>query len=103
VFSREVRIRAAPSGDLTTGELTPVVVPAVLPSSCCYLVEHNLEEVGALPPLLGSALRIFILQPAAVPRQWSSRRMTTILVVGRRKPGCGLPPALSFKDVHHPC
>jgi hypothetical protein len=41
--------------------------------------------------------------PAAVPRQWSSRRMTTILVVGRRKPGCSLPPALSFKDVHHPC
>jgi hypothetical protein len=23
-------------------------------------------------------------------------------VVGRSKPGCGLPPALSFKDVHHP-
>jgi hypothetical protein len=41
--------------------------------------------------------------PAAVPRWWSSRRMTTSLVVGRSKPGCGLPPALSFKDVHHPC
>jgi hypothetical protein len=41
--------------------------------------------------------------PAAVPRQWSSRRMTTSLVVGRSKSGCGLPPALSFKDVHHPC
>jgi hypothetical protein len=41
--------------------------------------------------------------PAAVPHQWSSRRMTTSLVVGRSKPGCGLPPALSFKDVHHPC
>jgi hypothetical protein len=40
--------------------------------------------------------------PAAVPRRWSSRRMTTSLVVGRGKPGCGLPPALSFKDVHHP-
>jgi hypothetical protein len=39
--------------------------------------------------------------PAAVPRQWSSRRMTTSLVVERSKPGCGLPPALSFKDVHH--
>jgi hypothetical protein len=24
-------------------------------------------------------------------------------MVGRSKPGCGLPPALSFKDVHHPC
>jgi hypothetical protein len=41
--------------------------------------------------------------PAVVPRRWSSRRMTTSLVVGRSKPGCGLPPALSFKDVHHPC
>jgi hypothetical protein len=40
---------------------------------------------------------------ATVPRQWSSRRMTTSLVVGRSKPGCGRPPALSFKDVHHPC
>jgi hypothetical protein len=40
--------------------------------------------------------------PAAVPRQWSSRRMTTSLVVGRSKSGYGLPPALSFKDVHHP-
>jgi hypothetical protein len=41
--------------------------------------------------------------PAAVPRRWSSRRMTTSLVVGRSKLGCGLPLALSFKDVHHPC
>jgi hypothetical protein len=40
--------------------------------------------------------------PAAVPRRWSSRRMTTSLVVRRSKSGCGLPPALSFKDVHHP-
>jgi hypothetical protein len=29
--------------------------------------------------------------------------MTVGLVVGRSKPGCGLCPALSFKDVHHPC
>jgi hypothetical protein len=28
--------------------------------------------------------------------------MTTSLVVERSEPGCGLPPALSFKDVHHP-
>jgi hypothetical protein len=24
-------------------------------------------------------------------------------VVGKGEPGCGLPAALSFKDVHHPC
>jgi hypothetical protein len=40
--------------------------------------------------------------PVAVPHQWSSIGMITILVVGRSKPGCGLCPALSFKDVHHP-
>jgi hypothetical protein len=41
--------------------------------------------------------------PAAVHRRWLSRRMTTSLVVGRSKSGCGLPPVPSFKDVHHPC
>jgi hypothetical protein len=40
---------------------------------------------------------------AAFPHQWSSRMMTTSSVVGRSKPGCGLCPALSFKDLHHPC
>jgi hypothetical protein len=40
---------------------------------------------------------------AAFPHQWSSRMMTTSSVVGRSKPGCGLYPALSFKDLHHPC
>jgi hypothetical protein len=39
---------------------------------------------------------------AAFPHQWSSRMMTTSSVVGRSKPGCGLCPALSFKDLHHP-
>jgi hypothetical protein len=29
--------------------------------------------------------------------------VTTSLMVGRSEPGCGLCPALSFKDVHHPC
>jgi hypothetical protein len=24
-------------------------------------------------------------------------------MVGRSEPGCGLCPALSFKDLHHPC
>jgi hypothetical protein len=40
--------------------------------------------------------------PAAVPRRWSPKRMTTRLVAGRSMPGCGLSPTLSFKDVHHP-
>jgi hypothetical protein len=29
--------------------------------------------------------------------------VTTSPMVGRSKPGCGLRPALSFKDLHHPC
>jgi hypothetical protein len=29
--------------------------------------------------------------------------VTTSSRVGRNKPGCGLCPALSFKDLHHPC
>jgi hypothetical protein len=29
--------------------------------------------------------------------------VTTSLMVGRSKPGYGLCPALSFKDLHHPC
>jgi hypothetical protein len=41
--------------------------------------------------------------PAAFPHQWSSGMMTTSSMVGRSKPGCGLCPALSFKDLHHPC
>jgi hypothetical protein len=41
--------------------------------------------------------------PAASPRRWSPKTMTTSLMVGRSKPGCDLCPALSFKDLHHPC
>jgi hypothetical protein len=29
--------------------------------------------------------------------------MTTSSMVGRSEPGCGLCPALNFKDLHHPC
>jgi hypothetical protein len=29
--------------------------------------------------------------------------VTTSSMVGRSKPGCGLCPALRFKDLHHPC
>jgi hypothetical protein len=40
--------------------------------------------------------------PAASPRRWSPKTVATSLMVGRSKPGCGLRPALSFKDLHHP-
>ena len=41
--------------------------------------------------------------PAASPRWWSPKTVTTSSWVGRSKPGCGLCPSLSFKDVHHQC
>jgi hypothetical protein len=41
--------------------------------------------------------------PAASPHQWSPKTVTTSSMVGRSKTGCGLCPALSFKDLHHPC
>jgi hypothetical protein len=41
--------------------------------------------------------------PAASPRRWSPKTVTTSPWVGRSKTGCDLGPALSFKDFHHPC
>jgi hypothetical protein len=41
--------------------------------------------------------------PAASPRRWSPKTVTTSPWVGRSKSGCNLGPALSFKDLHHPC
>jgi hypothetical protein len=41
--------------------------------------------------------------PAASPRRWSPKTVTTSSMVGRSEPGCALCPALSFKDLHHPC
>jgi hypothetical protein len=40
--------------------------------------------------------------PAASPRRWSPKTVTTSSRVERSKPGCDLGPALSFKDLHHP-
>jgi hypothetical protein len=40
---------------------------------------------------------------AASPRRWSPETVTTSPWMGRSKLGCDLGPALSFKDVHHPC
>jgi hypothetical protein len=41
--------------------------------------------------------------PAAPLRRRSPKTVTTSPWMGRSKPGCDLGPALSFKDVHHPC
>jgi hypothetical protein len=57
------------------------------------LEERDLVEIGALQPSLG--LRIFVVQPGCIPSPMGS-------LVGRSKPGYGLRPALSFKDLRHP-
>jgi hypothetical protein len=41
--------------------------------------------------------------PAASPRRWSPKTVTSSSVVGRSEPGCDLGPTLSFKDLRHPC
>jgi hypothetical protein len=72
--------------------------------SCLLAAVGGVQPHGSWHPSTIIRLQGFSSRnPAAVPRRWSSRRMTTSLVVGRSKSGCGLPPALSFKDVHHPC
>jgi hypothetical protein len=40
--------------------------------------------------------------PAASPRWWSPKTVTSSSMVGRSEPGCDLGPALSFKNLHHP-
>jgi hypothetical protein len=41
--------------------------------------------------------------PAASPHRWSPKTVTTSSMVGRSESGGDLSPALSFKDLHHPC
>jgi hypothetical protein len=41
--------------------------------------------------------------PVAPLRWWSPKTVTSNPWMGRGKPGCDLGPALSLKDVHHPC
>jgi hypothetical protein len=41
--------------------------------------------------------------PAASPRRWSPKTVTTSSMVERSEPGRGLCPSLSFKYVHHQC
>jgi hypothetical protein len=41
--------------------------------------------------------------PVAPLRRRSPKTVTSSPWMGRSKPGCDLGPALSFKDVHHPC
>ena len=70
--------------------------------SALSLEERNSVGVGTFQPSFGfkDFHRATRLHP---PRQWSPKTVTTSPWVGRSKPGCGLCPSLSFKDVHHQC
>jgi hypothetical protein len=70
-------------------------------SSALSLEERNFAKVGTFQPSFG--FKDFQASPAASPRRWSPKTVTTSYWVGRSKPGCDLCPALSFKDLHHPC
>jgi hypothetical protein len=61
VFSEGIRDKAVPSGDLTAGELALVVVPPILPSSCCCW--RNATPWGLALFHHHSASRISITQP----------------------------------------
>jgi hypothetical protein len=50
-----------------------------------------------------SASRIFVRQPGRIPRRWLPKTVTSSSMVGRSEPGYDLGPALSFKDLRHPC
>jgi hypothetical protein len=71
---------------------------------CLRLVVGGAQPRGGWHLLAIARLQGFSSgSPAASPRQWSPKTVTTSSMVGRSKPGCGFHPALSFKDLHHPC
>ena len=41
--------------------------------------------------------------PAAPPRRWSPKTVTSSSMAGKSKPDCGLCPSLSLKGAYHPC
>jgi hypothetical protein len=71
--------------------------------SCLLVVVRGVQPYGGWHSSVIVRLQGFSSRsPVATSDRWSSTRMTTSLVVERSEPGCGLPPALSFKDVRHP-
>jgi hypothetical protein len=61
VLSGEIRVKAFPSNDLTARELALVVMPPILPSSCCCW--RSATPWGLALFHHHSASRIFITQP----------------------------------------
>jgi hypothetical protein len=84
--------------------LSPSEPPDGKHPRCLRLVVGGAQPYGGGYPSAIARLQGFSSgSPAAFPHRWSPRMVTTSSMVGRSKPGCGLCPALSFKDLHHPC
>jgi hypothetical protein len=101
--------RCSLEGSVSRPSLPATSPPESLRSWWCRRSCLLLAVVGGTQPRGGwRSSAIIWLQgfsscsPVATSGRWSSTRMTTSLVVERSEPGCDLPPALSFKDVHHP-
>jgi hypothetical protein len=72
-----------------------------LPSSCCCW--RSVTSRWLAPFSHRSTSRIFIMQPNCIPSPMVIQDDDHQFDGGRSKPGCGLCPALSLKDLHHPC
>jgi hypothetical protein len=84
--------------------LPPFEPPNGEPPCCLRLVVGGAQPHGGWHPSAIARLHGFSSgSPAAYPHQWSPRMVTINSMVGGSKPGCSLCPALSFKDLHHPC
>jgi hypothetical protein len=73
------------------------------PQSFRLVVGGNATPWELVPFSHRSASRIFIMQPGCTPRRWSPKTVTSSLMAGESKPGCGLCPSFSLKDFHHQC
>jgi hypothetical protein len=73
--------------------------PAILPP-CRW---RNATSWKLVPFSHRSASRIFITRPGCIPSPVVTQDGDHQPWMGRSKSGCDLGPALSFKDVHHPC
>jgi hypothetical protein len=71
-----------------------------LPSCCCW---RSMTSWGLAPFSYRSVSRIFIMQPDCRSPPVVTQNDDRQPCGGEERAGSWPPPALSFKDVHHPC
>jgi hypothetical protein len=74
--------------------------PALLSSCCCW---RSATSRRLAPFSHCSASRIFIRQPGCIPSPMVTQEGDHRFDGGEKQAGLRLCPALSFKDLHHPC